>query len=86
LGSARLVAGADSVQSQTGSRLGHQGNESGTPPSAKRWRRLVRQSGGHGLPLLEMIARARSQEIRLPGSPDATLRVQVACLELTAAA
>ncbi len=35
---------------------------------------------GHGLPLLEMIARVQSQEIRLPGSPEATLRVQVACL------
>jgi len=34
---------------------------------------------GHGLPLLEIIARARSQEIRLPGAPDAVLRVQVSC-------
>ena len=34
---------------------------------------------GHGLPLLEIIARTQSEEIRLPGSPDAALRVRVAC-------
>jgi Beta-ketoacyl synthase, N-terminal domain len=34
---------------------------------------------GHGLPLLELIARAHSQELRLPGSPDAVLKVQVSC-------
>jgi hypothetical protein len=58
-----------------------QGNESGTPPSAEALAPLWSGNpAGHGLPLLEMIARAESQEIRLPGSPDATLRVQVACL------
>jgi hypothetical protein len=55
-----------------------QGNESGTPPSAQALAPLWSGNpAGHGLPLLEMIARAQSQEIRLPGSPDATLRVQV---------
>ena len=58
-----------------------QGNESGTPPSAEALAPLWSGNpAGHGLPLLEMIARVQSQEIRLPASPDATLRVQVACL------
>jgi Beta-ketoacyl synthase, N-terminal domain len=58
-----------------------QGNENGTPPSAEALAPLWSGNpAGHGLPLLEMIARTQSQEIRLPGSPDATLRVQVACL------
>jgi hypothetical protein len=34
---------------------------------------------GHGLPFLESIARSKSGDIALPGSPDAALRARVAC-------
>jgi len=58
-----------------------QGNESGTPPMAESLATLWSGNpAGHGLPLLEMIARAQSREIRLPGSPEAALKVRIACL------
>lgn len=58
-----------------------QGNEIATPPSAEALAPLWSGNpAGHGLPLLEMVARALSQEIRLPASPGTTLRVQVGCL------
>lgn len=57
-----------------------QANAQGMPPSAEALAPLWSGNpAGHGLPLLETIARTQSQEIRLPSSADATLRLQIAC-------
>jgi hypothetical protein len=57
-----------------------QGNVAGAPPPAKGLAPLWSGNpAGRGLPLLEAIAREQPQDVRLPGSPDAALRVRVVC-------